>query len=55
MIVKAKQLKNYSSDLLSAIIESYNNDKYLRESLAFISNRLETLTESALERMREEI
>ena len=54
MIEAAQELKQKSNDELLNIVESFDNDKSLRESLKFISSRLESLTEDTFENLRKE-
>ena len=55
MIKIAEEIRNNPNEKLIDIVNSYDNDKSLRESLLYISNRLDSLTESSLENMRMEL
>ncbi len=55
MVASAVELKKLSQEELSKIIRSFDNDKSLRESLRYISNRLESLTESTFKNIRKNV
>lgn len=52
MIETTTEFKKYSEDKLTGIVQSFDNDKSLRVSLNYISKRLESLTESTLDNIR---
>ncbi|MCE7741961.1 MAG: phosphopantothenate/pantothenate synthetase [Candidatus Heimdallarchaeota archaeon] len=52
MIEIGHKLKGLSLDQLSEILNSYDNDKSLRESLEYISNRLKTLSKTSLKNLQ---
>jgi len=53
MIELGFKLKGLSLDQLSEILSAYDNDKSLRESLEYISNRLKTLSKTTLKNLQE--